>query len=62
MRVLDDTEAVTAGAFDLNALLGELANRTATRTGADIQGGVRDLLLYGGLNLSADDLRVQLEA
>ena len=61
-ETLDDTDAVTARTFDLDALVGELAGRTSTRTEADIQAGVRDLLLYGGLNLSADDLRVQLEA
>jgi SAM-dependent methyltransferase len=62
VETLDDTDAVTASAFDLGALVGELASRSSTRTEADIQAGVRDLLLYGGLNLSADDLRVQLEA
>ena len=62
MGELRDTDPVTAGAFELNALVGELASRTLTRTEADIQAGVRDLLLYGGLNLSANDLRVQLEA
>ncbi len=62
MGELHDTDPVTAGTFDLNTLVGELASRTSTRTEADIQAGVRDLLLYGGLNLSSDDLPVQLEA
>lgn len=62
MEALGDTDAVTAGAVDLGALVRGLASRAPARTEADIQAGVRDLLLYGGLNLSADDLRVQLES
>ena len=62
LETLHDTWAMAPGAFDLNALVGELASRTSTRTEADIQAGVRDLLLYGGLNLASDDLHVQLEA
>ncbi len=59
---LHDTDAVTGAALDLKALVRDLATRTATRTEADVQGGIRDLLLHGGLNLCADDLQVQLEA
>lgn len=62
MGMLRDTGEVTGGAVDLDVLVGRLASRTSTRTEADIQAGVRDLLLYGGLDLSSDDLRVQLEA
>jgi SAM-dependent methyltransferase len=62
VEALRDTDEVTPGALDLDALVNELASRTTTRTEADIQARVRDLLLYGGLNLSADDLRVQLES
>jgi SAM-dependent methyltransferase len=48
-------------AFDLVSCLGRLADRRAGRTEADIQADVRDVLLYGGLNISEDQL-VLLEA
>jgi hypothetical protein len=40
-------------AFDLVSCLGRLADRRAGRTEADIQADVRDVLLYGGLNISS---------
>ena len=59
------TELPTTGdevaAFDLVSCLGRLADRRAGRTEADIQADVRDVLLYGGLNISEDQL-VLLEA
>ena len=44
---------------ELTALVSELADRTAPRTEADVQSGIRSLLLYGGLNL--EDPQVKLE-
>jgi hypothetical protein len=49
----------TIGQIDLSALAAELADRTASRSEADVQSGIRSLLLYGGLNL--DDPEVRLE-
>ncbi len=47
---------------DLDQLVRELATRSKYRTEADVQSRVRDLLLYGGLNVADDELDVQLEA
>jgi hypothetical protein len=47
-------------AFDLDAALVRLATRNPGRTEADIQAGVRDVLLYGGFELAGGD--VYLEA
>jgi formylmethanofuran dehydrogenase subunit D len=39
-----------------------LANREAKRTEADIQAGIRDLLLQAALDLDDEDLDVKLES
>ena len=39
-----------------------LANREAKRTEADIQAGIRDLLLQASLDLDDEDLDVKLES
>jgi hypothetical protein len=62
MGIAADTDQVPTSAVDLRDLVSRLARRIPTRTEADVQAGVRDFLLYGGLNLAAEDLTVQLEA
>jgi hypothetical protein len=47
------------GQVDLGALVAELAERAKARSEADVQAGIRSLLLYGDLNL--DDPKVRLE-
>lgn len=47
------------GQIDLNVLVAELADRDKPRSEADVQSGIRTLLLYGGLNV--DDPNVKLE-
>ena len=61
MAELPTTGDEVVAAFDLVSCLGRLADRRAGRTEADIQADVRDVLLYGGLNISEDQL-VLLEA
>ncbi len=53
---------VPKATVDLDQLVRELATRSKYRTEADVQSRVRDLLLYGGLNVADDELDVQLEA
>jgi hypothetical protein len=47
----------TVGQVDLTALVAELAERASPRSEADVQAGIRALLLYGDLNL--DDPKVR---
>lgn len=47
--------------FELGTTVTRLARRARTRTEADVQADVRELLLHGGLNLAVDDLEVLLE-
>ena len=47
------------GTVDLTQLVSELADRSKPRSEADVQSGVRTLLLYG--NLSLEDPEVRLE-
>jgi hypothetical protein len=51
---------VPTGVIDLPALVRGLASR-ASGAEANLQADVQTLLLYGGLNLDEDDLRVELE-
>jgi hypothetical protein len=44
------------GSIDLRVLLTDLASRDVTRTEADVQAGIKALLLAGGFNLDADSL------
>ncbi len=43
-------------------IVNNLANREAKRTEADIQAGIRDLLLQASLDLDDEDLDVKLES
>jgi SAM-dependent methyltransferase len=46
----------------VRAIAEDVMDRDKPRTEADIQAGVRDLLLNGGLDLAAQDVQVQLES
>jgi hypothetical protein len=50
------------GIVDLTQLVSELADRSRPRSEADIQSGVRTLLLYGGLNLEDPEVRLETPA
>lgn len=47
--------------LDLDALLETMSGRSSARTEADLQAQVRDLLLFGDLDLEDDQLDVRLE-
>ncbi len=44
------------GLIDLRVLITDLASRDVTRTEADVQAGIKTLLLAGRVNLDADSL------
>jgi SAM-dependent methyltransferase len=48
--------------FDLAKTLGELASRNAGQTEADIQAGIRDVLLFGGFDLGDEAVRLESPA
>jgi SAM-dependent methyltransferase len=52
----------TAGQVDVGALVAELARRDPSRSEADLQAGVATLLLYGGLNLEDEEVRLETPA
>jgi len=55
----------TTGSIDLHLLVADLADRRTTRTEADVQAGIKTLLLAGAFNLRDDDLNtsgISLEA
>jgi hypothetical protein len=53
---------VGVGVVDLPELIARLANRGSARSEADVQADVRVLLLYGGLNLQDDNVRLETPA
>jgi SAM-dependent methyltransferase len=51
-----------AGQVDVGALVAELARRDPARSEADLQAGVATLLLYGGLSLEDEEVRLETPA